>query len=149
VRRSAQADEHVTARPRRARTRYAPFLDSPADRHAPGLLWQTGRGGRRILGRAGAALGTPAIAPVSVDLLRDPAWRLRLLPGIGTGRAWEIVRDRERAPPYRRLEDLRRVRGIGPRTIERIGGTSALRVLLDGRPVGWAHDTAARSPGDA
>ena len=114
-----------------------------------GLLWQTGRGGRRILGRAGAAEGTPAIAPVSVDLLRDPAWRLRLLPGIGTGRAWEIVRDRERAPPYRRLEDLRRVRGIGPRTIERIGGTSALRVLLDGRPVGWAHDTAARSPGDA
>jgi competence ComEA-like helix-hairpin-helix protein len=45
---------------------------------------------------------------------------LEALPGIGPVRAAEIVADRRRRGPYRRLEDLRRVPGIGPQIIERL-----------------------------
>jgi hypothetical protein len=114
-----------------------------------GMLWQTTRGCRRLAARDGARHARPAPVPVGVDLLRDPAWRLRLLPGIGPARAWEIVLDRARAPAYRGLEDLDRIPGIGPHTIEKIRGTRALRVLLDGRPVGWAHDAAPPARRDA
>jgi len=98
-----------------------------------GLLVQTATGISRAASRASHA-GRPPM-PVAVDLMRDPAWRLALLPGIGPGRAWHIVRDRVREPAYERVEDLRRVPGIGPRTVEGILHTQAVRVLLDGRPV--------------
>jgi competence protein ComEA len=45
---------------------------------------------------------------------------LALLPGIGPGRAAEIFADRSARGPFRRVEDLARVRGIGPRTVERL-----------------------------
>ena len=45
---------------------------------------------------------------------------LAQLPGLGPKRARAIVEDRRRHGPYRRLEDLMRVRGIGPRLIERL-----------------------------
>ncbi|MDH3292069.1 MAG: ComEA family DNA-binding protein [Gemmatimonadota bacterium] len=45
---------------------------------------------------------------------------LETLPGIGPVRAAEIVADRGRRGPYRRLEDLQRVPGIGPQIIERL-----------------------------
>jgi competence protein ComEA len=42
------------------------------------------------------------------------------LPGIGPTRAAAIVADRSRNGRYARIEDLQRVRGIGPATIERL-----------------------------
>ena len=52
---------------------------------------------------------------------------LRKLPGIGKSRARAIVEQRERVGRFRRLEDLLRVKGIGPRRL------AALRakVVLD------------------
>lgn len=85
--------------------------------------------------RTAASPTAPVPAPVAVDLMRDPAWRLALLPGIGTQRAWDIVRDRRREPPYTCLADLARIRGIGPGTIKRLAGTQTVRVWLDGQPV--------------
>ena len=51
---------------------------------------------------------------------------LATLPGIGPTLAAAIVEVRERTGPFRRLEDLRRVPGIGERTVERL----RLRVQL-------------------
>lgn len=45
---------------------------------------------------------------------------LELLPGIGPAMARRLVEERERAGPFRRLEDLRRVKGIGPKSLERL-----------------------------
>ncbi len=60
-----------------------------------------------------------------------PWWELTLLPRIGLGVAREIVRYRESvgqssaggdaAPVFRAASDLPRVRGIGPKTLQRIG----------------------------
>ncbi|NIM52546.1 MAG: hypothetical protein GTO22_25415 [Gemmatimonadales bacterium] len=47
---------------------------------------------------------------------------LAQLPGIGRVRAQAIVEDRRRRGPFRRLEDLVRVRGIGSATVERLRG---------------------------
>jgi competence protein ComEA len=42
------------------------------------------------------------------------------LPGVGPVLAERIVEHRKRHGPYRRLEDLRAVRGIGVKLLERI-----------------------------
>jgi competence protein ComEA len=47
---------------------------------------------------------------------------LRQLPGIGPARAREIIADREANGPYRTLEDLARVPGIGPGILQRLRG---------------------------
>ncbi|MFO0626805.1 MAG: helix-hairpin-helix domain-containing protein [Polyangiales bacterium] len=51
-----------------------------------------------------------------VDLNVAPEAALRDLPGIGPALARRIVAGR----PYGAVEDLRRVRGIGPRTLLRL-----------------------------
>ena len=45
---------------------------------------------------------------------------LTQLPGIGETLARRIVESRRQAGPFADHEDIRRVRGIGPRTLERI-----------------------------
>ena len=77
----------------------------------------------------GPAGSTPP--PLRADgrsiLHRAPEAELRSLPGIGKSRARAIVDHRERVGRFRRLEDLLRVKGIGPRRL------AALRtkVVLD------------------
>ena len=48
------------------------------------------------------------------------AAELELLPGIGPTLAARIVADRDANGPFASLEDVARVRGIGPRTIDKI-----------------------------
>lgn len=43
------------------------------------------------------------------------------LPSVGETLARRIVEDREQRGPFRSVEDLGRVRGVGPKTLERIG----------------------------
>ena len=47
---------------------------------------------------------------------------LRTLPGVGPVLAARIIEDRTRNGPYRTPDDLRRVKGIGEATLERIRG---------------------------
>lgn len=47
-----------------------------------------------------------------------PEWTL--LPEIGETMARRIVESREQQGPFRDIDDLKRVRGIGPRTLEKI-----------------------------
>ena len=64
-----------------------------------------------------ASLRSP---PLYLDLNRASAFQLSLLPGLGPARSARIVGERERAGPFRSLEDLaRRVGGLGPGLIRR------------------------------
>ena len=56
----------------------------------------------------------------TVNVNTDGAERLALLPGIGEKKAQEIVRYRLVNGPFRTVEDLGFVSGIGPKTLENI-----------------------------
>jgi competence protein ComEA len=60
--------------------------------------------------------------PIAIELkidVNEADWpELALLPGIGEQLARRIVEDRQTGGPFRDLDDLRRVRGIGPKTLE-------------------------------
>lgn len=60
-----------------------------------------------------------ALSPL-LDLNSATAAQLESLPMIGPRRAESIVADRARRGPFRSVDDLGRVHGIGPRTIERL-----------------------------
>lgn len=55
-----------------------------------------------------------------LDLNRASAADLELLPGIGPSLAQRIVDDRSTHGAFASIDALRRVHGIGPRTIERL-----------------------------
>jgi competence protein ComEA len=55
-----------------------------------------------------------------LDLNRAGAAELDALPGIGPVLARRIVEFRRQHGPFRRVEELRAVRGVGPRLLERL-----------------------------
>ena len=62
-----------------------------------------------------------ALADTAVlDLNRAGAAELDALPGIGPVLARRIVEFRRQHGPFRRVEELRAVRGVGPRLLERL-----------------------------
>ena len=75
-----------------------------------------------VLSRAAAP--SPPASAVSVadpiDVNRASAAELSLLPGVGPSLAAAIVADRESRGPFRRPQDIDRVRGIGPAILARI-----------------------------
>jgi competence ComEA-like helix-hairpin-helix protein len=98
------------------------WRSAPAPCLAPSPI--ESRDGRTLAVRCG---GAGAVLEGSARLLFDQgldpnvadAVSLAVLPGVGVGRAEAIVRERARAR-FGRVEDLRRVPGIGPTTLERI-----------------------------
>lgn len=73
----------------------------------------------KFSGRARASAGAMAQgARVAVN--RATAAELETLPGIGPRLAEAIVADRRRNGAYRKVEDLLRVRGIGPTIVDRL-----------------------------
>src|SRR5262245_50334576 len=69
---------------------------------------------------------TPTSGPAPLDLNRASAEELEALPGIGPVLARRIVLDRRESGRFRRAEDLLRVRGVGPRLLERLRPRIAL-----------------------
>lgn len=69
-----------------------------------------------------SAVAPRPVVPRVVELNRATEAELAALPGIGPVKARAIVEDRRARGPYRRLEDLARVPGIGPATIARLRG---------------------------
>jgi competence protein ComEA len=60
----------------------------------------------------------PGLAEFKVDI-NEANWpELALMPGIGEVLAKRIVTDREANGPFHDHSDLRRVRGIGPKTLD-------------------------------
>ena len=66
------------------------------------------------IGAAGASAGGP------VDLNGADAALLDTLPGVGPSTAEKIVTDRESNGPFKTVEDLGRVSGIGPKKLEQL-----------------------------
>jgi competence ComEA-like helix-hairpin-helix protein len=77
--------------------------------------------GRRANSNDGGAPSAAQLAPgARLDPNRATAQELEALPGIGPVLAARIVADREAHGRFRRVEDLDRVSGIGPRMLERV-----------------------------
>ena len=72
-----------------------------------------------------ASPGPPPI-DLPIDVAHDPPWRLRLLPGLGPSRTGALVEDRARNGPVGDLEDLERIRGIGPKLVETLRAAGAV-----------------------
>ena len=70
--------------------------------------------------RQSAARGAARDGRIAINRADEAA--LTTLPGIGPALAKAIVAERTRGGPFRRVEDLRRVRGIGATTVERLRG---------------------------
>jgi competence ComEA-like helix-hairpin-helix protein len=69
-----------------------------------------------------AAAATPQAPPSAekVNINSASADQLTALPGIGPSYAQRIVEYREKNGPFKRVEDILNVRGIGEKTFERI-----------------------------
>jgi competence ComEA-like helix-hairpin-helix protein len=97
-----------------------PPVDAERERGALLRFETDGRGG---CGRTGVSvLPAPArlLCGAGLDVNRDGARDLELLPGVGPVRAGALVESRERDGPFEGRADLERVRGIGPKTAARI-----------------------------
>jgi competence protein ComEA len=64
--------------------------------------------------------GNALVAGRRLDPNRASAEELELLPSVGPSLARRIVAERERGGPFLRAEDLRRVKGIGAKTLEKL-----------------------------
>ena len=62
----------------------------------------------------------PLVAKFQVDVNKADWPELIQLPGIGQTLAQRLVEERQAHGAFRDLEDLSRVSGIGPRTLDRI-----------------------------
>ncbi|QJC54385.1 ComEA family DNA-binding protein [Paenibacillus albicereus] len=81
-------------------------------------------GGRSEEDRAGSgqAEAQPAggyAADGRLDLNRATAEELDGLPGVGPAKAKAIVEDRERNGPFASVDEVERVKGIGPKLLEK------------------------------
>lgn len=97
-----------------------------ARRAAPAVALLLAIAGAGAIAHGRAPIDAPApwpSAPVHrIDLNTAPEAELGLLPRIGPTLAKRIVEERETNGPFADLDDLaERVRGIGPRTVERVG----------------------------
>ena len=81
------------------------------------FLW-----GYRMLPELGDPSPPPALPEYRVELNRAGWQELTNLPGIGESRARGIVRNRGAEGPFSVPEELMRVHGIGPVTVEGIRG---------------------------
>ena len=59
-------------------------------------------------------------APQKIDLNRAESWLLEALPGIGEERAQAITDYRSEHGPFRSINELTKVSGIGAKTLEQI-----------------------------
>ncbi len=125
----------------------------PLARSAPPPAGCEAPGERRA--EAGHSVELVCASPVPVRPVRGPARRLvglpidpnvadaatlETLPGVGPARALAILEARERRP-FRRVEDLERVPGIGPRTLAGMAGSLGI-----GEPSGTAPQPPLAPP---
>lgn len=104
------------------------ILVSTMRTHAPRDVASTLRHGEppalAVVGRAEAGGSKPAAKVASpagkVNVNTASAAELELLPGIGPALASRIIAHRTEHGPFKALGDLDRVKGIGPKLLERV-----------------------------
>jgi competence protein ComEA len=75
---------------------------------------------KQMLVPAASPFARKSETPVGpIDINRATAEQLDALPGIGKVLARRIVEEREKRP-FEKVDDLRRVKGIGPKTLEKV-----------------------------
>ncbi len=62
---------------------------------------------------------TRELVDSQIEMNSAPAAELDLLEGIGPKLSARILEDRDSRGPFKSVEELRRVKGIGPKTIEK------------------------------
>ena len=77
----------------------------------------------------------PPLRPGGLEMDRATASDWERLPGIGPSLAARIVADRAERGPFQKPEGLLRVRGIGPKTLERIRPYLAPAPVDSGSPI--------------
>lgn len=87
---------------------------------------------RERLVDASAMQHTPAAFVVDVN--RAPWMELAQLPGVGETLARRMVEYRQEHGPFHSLEQLRQVRGMGPKTFEKIAGHLTVEPLATATP---------------
>lgn len=85
--------------------------------------------------RPGAAIAADW-PDMRIDVNRATAAELAVLPGVGPRLAERIVEDRERRGLFASLDDLQRVSGIGPATLERLRPYAVAQVAGGADPAG-------------
>lgn len=55
-----------------------------------------------------------------IDINNASAAQLDMLPGVGPAIASRIIADRDEHGPFQSIDDLQRVSGIGPKTVEKL-----------------------------
>ena len=61
-----------------------------------------------------------ADAALAIDVNRATLQELMLMPGVGEITARRILRDRQTHGPFQSLDDLKRIAGIGPKTVAKL-----------------------------
>jgi competence protein ComEA len=97
----------------------APGERRAAAGHSVALACASAPGRRPVRGPARRLVG------LAIDPNRADAATLESLPGVGPARAEAIIEARA-SRPFRRLEDLDRVPGLGPRTLAGLAGAIAI-----------------------
>jgi competence protein ComEA len=88
-----------------------------------------------------------SIVPLGpLDLNRASAVELRNVPGLGPALAERIVEQRRRQGEFRRVEDLRRVKGVGVKTLERIRPFLHVEADTGVEPASVSAEAPAASP---
>lgn len=95
-----------------------PLARRPATRAAEGPPATASRGVARYDHVRGRRSGVDGATPLDVNLAS--AAELERLPGVGQALAARIVEARARDGPFASVDDLRRVRGVGGSTLERL-----------------------------
>lgn len=87
-----------------------------------GMVDATVEPGTRLVVQAGAwraeAMDQVLVIGLPVDVNTASPLALEAIPGVGAGRARAIVEERDRGGPYRTVDELDRVPGIGPATVD-------------------------------
>lgn len=88
-----------------------------------GQKWGNKAGGSAAAARSSEGNGSgqgPADSAGRIDINAATAEELDTLPGIGAAKAQAIVNEREKNGRFRSVEDLLRVKGIGPKLLEKM-----------------------------
>lgn len=76
--------------------------------------------GKVPLGSNGSNLNQSSSASGKISLNQGTAQDLESLPGIGPSKAQAIIQYREQNGPFKKVEDLLNISGIGPKVFERV-----------------------------